>query len=281
MKVNNAIKSFHKINKIQGWFSFEAAMLNALLDEIQKENGITGDIFEIGVHHGRSTVFLAGMLDPEKEKYRVCDLFQTQDQNVSSSGRGNRKIFEDNMRRVYPNLDVEVYEKSSANLQVSEISNKYRFFHIDGGHNYEEAFPDIELAAKTIVDKGIIIIDDPMTYVWPGVTHAIFDFLTKNEEFVAIVAGFNKLVLTKKEYAPIYAKKLCDLDLLNEYKLGYPYRSKTLPFMNSELIILYLPTGTSLGSMKTALLKFLYKNNLDKSPTLRKLFNNYKKFKSS
>ncbi|MEZ5196356.1 MAG: class I SAM-dependent methyltransferase [Bacteroidales bacterium] len=277
MKVEKAIKSFHKINKIQGWFSFEAAMLNALLDEIQKENGITGDIFEIGVHHGRSTVFLAGMMVPEKEKYRVCDLFQTQDQNVSSSGKGNRKIFEDNMKRVYPNLNVEVFEKSSADLKVNEIGNKYRFFHIDGGHNHDEALPDIELASKTIIDKGIMIIDDPMTYVWPGVTHAIFDFLTHNEDFVAIVAGFNKLVLARKEYAHIYSEKLKDLKLLNDYKLGYPHRCKTLPFMNSELIILYLPSGTTLGSAKTAMLKFAYKNNLDKSPTLRRLVKSFKK----
>jgi hypothetical protein len=75
MKPNQAEKLFRKTKKIHGWFSFEAAMLFAWIDDIQKSSGLVGDIFEIGVHHGKSAVFLGAMLDPILENLSVCDLF--------------------------------------------------------------------------------------------------------------------------------------------------------------------------------------------------------------
>jgi hypothetical protein len=94
MKPNQAEKLFRKTKKIHGWFSFEAAMLFAWIDDIQKSSGLVGDIFEIGVHHGKSAVFLGAMLDPILENLSVCDLFGAQTKNVSRSGFGNRQILE-------------------------------------------------------------------------------------------------------------------------------------------------------------------------------------------
>ena len=94
MNAGRADKLFRKVNKIQGWFSFEAAMFFAMLNEIQLQNQVQGNIFEIGVHHGRSTLFLAGMLDNPDENLQVCDLFRNQDLNVTCSGKGNRAVLE-------------------------------------------------------------------------------------------------------------------------------------------------------------------------------------------
>ena len=69
-----------------------------------------------------------------------------------------------------------------------------------------------------------------MTYIWPGVTHGIFEFLINNKDFVAIIAGFNKMVLVKKAHAGIYTDKFDDKKILNQYELGYPYQYKKLPF---------------------------------------------------
>lgn len=50
-------------------------MLFALIDEIQKERGIAGDLFEIGTHYGRSALCLAAMADAKHEQLGLCDLF--------------------------------------------------------------------------------------------------------------------------------------------------------------------------------------------------------------
>ena len=54
---------------IPGWFSQEASMLFAWIDEIQKRNNISGDCFEIGCHHGKSALMLGTMLDAGSENY--------------------------------------------------------------------------------------------------------------------------------------------------------------------------------------------------------------------
>jgi hypothetical protein len=39
--------------KIDGGFDLKATRIIAMLDDSQKTSGITGNIFEIGVHHGK------------------------------------------------------------------------------------------------------------------------------------------------------------------------------------------------------------------------------------
>ena len=45
MKPHKALKIINKSQHIQGWFSYEAAMLFAWFDEIQKSNGIRWGCF--------------------------------------------------------------------------------------------------------------------------------------------------------------------------------------------------------------------------------------------
>jgi hypothetical protein len=117
-----AIKSIH------GWF--EAAGLFALLDEIQRETGTTGDLFEIGAHHGKSAVVL-GRMARSGETVGVCDIFSGQGENISASGLGDRMIFEANMREHAPGVSVRVFECVSSALTRENVGT-CRFFHVDG-----------------------------------------------------------------------------------------------------------------------------------------------------
>ena len=115
-------------------------MLFAWIDEIQKTNGIEGDVFEIGVHQGKSAVLLGSMLDPKREKLAVCDLFEDQGQNVSGSGFGNRHLFERNMASCLPvGVRTQIFSRSSSKLTPEETGTNYRLFHVDGGHTVEES----------------------------------------------------------------------------------------------------------------------------------------------
>jgi SAM-dependent methyltransferase len=240
-------KTFNVYNqhcrKINGWFSKEAASLFALLNELQRENDIEGDLFEIGTHHGKSAVLLACMAQPGRESLGICDLFGDQSENVSASGGGDQAIFKENIRKLsLPALEINTFWKNSQNLKIQEIGQNFRFFHVDGGHNCNEALSDLKLAALVILPEGVIVVDDPFRPEWPGVTEAIIRFLDQHDDFTAILVGFNKLILVRKESARIYSDAISKTSLIKSYNLGYPWHLKELPFHKSKISIFYRPS---------------------------------------
>ncbi len=232
-----------KLSKdIPGWFSQEASMLFAWIDEIQKRNNIKGDCFEIGCHHGKSALMLATMLDVGSEKLSVCDLFGQQADNVSRSGNGDLDAFNLNMQqRRQAGVGINIFQKNSADLTVEEIGNNYRVFHVDGGHNPDEALIDLKLAADSTIESGVIVLDDPFRMEWPGVTEALIRFLDERPDYRAIMTGFNKLVLAREKWSGIYLAALESDEQRKEYGFSYPWRVKQMPFHNTELRVFYVP----------------------------------------
>ncbi|MDZ4657291.1 MAG: class I SAM-dependent methyltransferase [Bythopirellula sp.] len=242
MQVPQALASWKRLSNISGWFSFEATMMFALIDEVQKANGITGNLFEIGTHHGRSAVLLANMLAPSQEKLAVCDIFEQQGENVSHSGSGNRKIFEQNVCAQLPRTEaLQVFACLSDQLTAEQIGNGYRIFHIDGGHNTHEALGDLRLAAKTLTPGGVIILDDAFRDVWPGVSEALLLFLQESPDFAGLALGFNKMLFTHRASIEIYRQKLLDRTQLAEYHIRFPWHVKQVPLAGSDVLIYYVP----------------------------------------
>lgn len=238
MKSIVAQRIARKSRRIKGWFSPEAAMLFAWIDEIQKKHGIGGDLFEIGCHHGKSAVLLGQMVDPSMEKLGVCDLFGNQGENVSRSGAGDLSIFNQNVSPLRDaDVNIQVFSADSATLNARKIGTGYRFFHIDGGHNADEALCDLKLAASVLLDKGVIVLDDPFRHDWPGVTEALVHFLDEYDEFCSILVGFNKMILVRKSFASLYRAEFQDEETCKAYRLGYPWYVKKLPFHDSSLLI--------------------------------------------
>ena len=227
---------------IPGWFSPEASMLFAWIDEIQKRNNIEGDCFEIGCHHGKSAVLLASIVKPGKEKLAVCDLFGLQAGNVSRSGNGDLDAFNLNMKPLRDQgVGISIFQKNSAALTASEIGRTYRIFHVDGGHNPDEALKDLLLAADCTVESGVILLDDPFRMEWPGVTEALVRFLDDRPEFQAIMTGFNKLVLTREKWGGIYLAALDSSSQRETFGFSYPWRVKEMPFHRTVLRVFYVP----------------------------------------
>jgi hypothetical protein len=270
MNPNKALEVVRMTRGIHGWFSFEAAMLFAWIDDIQKRNGVAGDVFEIGVHHGKSAVLLGAMIQPEREILGVCDVFGDQLQNVSRSGSGDRGIFERNMKTSFhDSLAVRIFAKPSKDIGVEDIGTNYRFFHIDGGHTPEEAFNDLQLAAASTVKEGVIVLDDPLRPEWPGVSEALFRFLTSNKEFCAIVVGFNKMILTRCESADQYVRDIDKVDRQIVYNLLYPWHMKISRFFNYPIRIFYIPTYLSGKSIPAKAIRVFQIDRWTHTPFLR------------
>ena len=251
-------KIVNQSRAIEGWFSSEAAMLFAWVNDIQRRNNIHGDSFEIGCHHGKSALLMASMLNPEREKLAVCDLFGMQAGNVSRSGHGCLSAFDRNVQQVRETgLNIDVYQKNSAELSASEIGRNYRFFHVDGGHNPDEALHDLKLAAECTIDSGVLVLDDPFRTEWPGVTEALIRFVDEQPDFHPIMVGCNKLLLTRSSCSQIYINELESMSQRERFGFGYPWRVKQMPFVNTQLRVLYVPENLQKKSIGN-LMRMLY-----------------------
>ncbi len=195
------------VHDVEGWLSDGAIGLFALLDAIQKQNAVHGDLFEIGCHHGKSAIVLALLADRKRERISVCDVFGNQAQNVSRSGRGNRSAFERNLHSVFDETAfLRILEQRSQDLTPAEAGKGQRLFHIDGGHTVEEVRADLELAATCIGERGAIVCDDALHPGWPTVAEAVFGFLFAHQGvFQPVAVGFNKMVLVPTAARVLYA----------------------------------------------------------------------------
>lgn len=256
MTPSEVLQLMRKLARIDGWFSLEAAMLFAWVDEIQRSNGISGDLFEIGVHHGRSAALLAALARANGDALGACDLFDEQSQNVSRSGRGDLGRFERNIAEVAPGVELRLHVKRSQDLVPAQIGTRHRFFHIDGGHDCDDALRDLELAAASTVSAGAILVDDPFRPEWPGVTEAIIAFLRIHTRYAAVLIGFNKMLIVDREFAELYGLELARIHTHEYWCILYPWQIKVLPFLGHPVRIFFIPSYASRQSIRARLVRF-------------------------
>jgi hypothetical protein len=254
-EINSSIKN------ISGWFYPEAALLIGMLNNFHEKLNIKGDIFEIGVHHGKSAIFFSHLLKDD-EQLSICDIFDNQIGNISISGQGNQTIFSNNYDKFSKKKLKQVFTCLSSDLKPLEIGNSFRIFHIDGGHNCNEALSDLILGSQVITEDGLIVLDDPFRPEWPGVTEALIEFLKTYPDFAPLVVGFNKLIIVRKEKLNQYKSFIDDLNNRIEYELTYPFSYKKLPFMDEELRIFFTPSGINVNSLKVKIQRVINKSDL-------------------
>lgn len=197
--------AFHSI---EGWFSFDAALLFMAYTQVLEVP--RGDVLEIGVHHGLSSIAVAALRGPGR-KFVGVDLFEElQNQNVSRSGYGNRAAFERNLREFYPTLEgIGILGRASANLRADELGRDFTFCHIDGGHSRGETYNDLKLSSEVTRAGGLIAIDDYFNPLYPGVCEGAAEFMLRHSGILRPLAiGFQKVVF-QKQPAPALNIRLC------------------------------------------------------------------------
>jgi len=210
--LNSYIEAF---GSIEGMFSPDAALMFMAYNALAARDGVRGDVMEIGVHHGLSTIAIAALRD-EGRSLLAVDLFEEmQDLNVSASGSGNRERFIANMARFFGDTSfIEVYAGLSSKLDPSKLGKRFSFCHIDGGHSDEETYGDLLLASRITLPGGLVALDDYFNSCFPGVCEGAIRFkLDHPGELVPLAVGFNKVLFRKagssvdlnREFASAYA----------------------------------------------------------------------------
>ena len=204
---------FAAFDRIEGWFSRDAALMFMAYNEVLAAHGVSGDVLEIGVHHGLSTVALAAMRRDGAQLVAV-DLFdELQAENVSGSGRGSRAAFERNMRAFFDDIAfVRCIAAPSNTLDPAELGRRFSFCHVDGGHSARETYDDLELCSRLLLPGGVVALDDYFNPAFPGVCEGAIKFwLAHDGVLTPIAAGFNKVVFQKTpapfDVRPAFARR--------------------------------------------------------------------------
>lgn len=178
---------------VEGWFFPIDAYLFGFIDDVQRREGIRGNLFEIGVHHGKTAIFLARCVR-DAEILGVCDVFEQQELNRDRSGEGSREIFERNMGK-HP---VIIFAKESARLTSDDTTTQCRFLHIDGGHRAEDVVNDLLVAERALLPDGVVALDDAFNPNWPGVSEGFYQFVAAHPDaFAPLLIGGNKVLLAR------------------------------------------------------------------------------------
>ena len=125
-------------------------------------------ILEIGVDEGENAIRMISTVNKfmaeERIYYLGVDLFSSlmneqiakrEASQIPKSKNEVKKILESN----FPKLKYDLVEGDS-NLVLKNISKKFSFILIDGGHSYSTVKKDFELSEKLLDKNGIIILDD-------------------------------------------------------------------------------------------------------------------------
>lgn len=208
MKKADVAAYLDSTGKVEGWFFPIDAYAFGMFDDIQKQEHITGNLFEIGVHHGKTAMFLArsAALD---ETLGVCDVFGTQEENVDRSGEGKRELFLANIHALttLPPERLSIFARRSASLTADETTTRCRFFHVDGGHRAEDVFSDLVTADRAILPDGVLSVGHVFNSNRPGVSEGFYNFIaTRPDAFVPVFIGGNKVFLTRPEATVQYEK---------------------------------------------------------------------------
>lgn len=186
---------------IRGWCTDEAAWLSAFLLRAQQSRGDLGPAFEIGVFNGKYFSVLAtvnrsaGVRSTGFDTFDWCSVAEVESALTTALG----------------DLDhIHLVKGDSAHLDPAAVLRELGgqpagFVSIDGSHEPDYVFHDLELADAVLAPAGILSIDDFLNPMAVGVTEGAMRFLLSGKSnLVPFCYCCNKLFLARPAFLPSY-----------------------------------------------------------------------------
>ncbi|CAM2726566.1 unnamed protein product [Rotaria socialis] len=208
---------------IPGWVNYGIFYVLWVIIRFQYEELHINDgaIGEIGVHAGKLTSYLYLLRHlNKKQKLFAIDVFGKKELNIDKSGDGDRKVFLSYIQR-YANVtadEVNIYEGSSLDLNSDFSKNLEaqrwwqttikrdrgcQLVSIDGGHTTLTTYSDMCVISNSLVDGGVVMVDDIDNPGWLGVRDGVSKFLCETSNYFNIRENLDLTeAATKHVYEP-------------------------------------------------------------------------------
>jgi hypothetical protein len=185
----------NEIENIKGFSKTYDVMFNEFFPNL-----IDGDLLEVGVFRGKTTMFLGKYLEifyPEKILYSIDhhDPLTFNCRNVKESVADVKKRFLFHMKELKNHIHYSMISEEGIKL-IKDDSLCFAF--IDGDHTKEGVIKDFSYVFPKIKIGGIMCFDDFKNKFWAGVGQALQE----------VAYGNPKLRLLKEGYREVYFEKL-------------------------------------------------------------------------
>ena len=176
------------LDTVPGRLSLLDALVLVELDRLQRLQGISGDIFEIGTSFGRSAIVLGSLARQPGERLTVCDVFE----HKESLDPESRVVID----HLYPDVTekafLEQYERFhqhppdvivglSGEIDAGNRAGTCRIVHIDGGHRYDVVRQDAATGRTLLGPGGLAAFGNIATPGNPGVAVAVWELVLSGE----------------------------------------------------------------------------------------------------
>ena len=182
---------YAELGKIQGWLMPVAGKRTRELLEWQTGVGIKGSLLEIGVFCGKYFALLVEAAKRDGGHALGIDTFEFAPQKRVISEMD--KLFGEDIRDCFT-----LWGRPSSTVRANQILSTIgapRFVSIDGAHDYENVFRDLELVETILSPSGIVAVDDFLNPKTLGVNQAVNAFYARPRKMVPVAYISNKLFL--------------------------------------------------------------------------------------
>jgi hypothetical protein len=191
---------------VDGWLESGAARMITAVGQLQIGHGISGNIAEIGVYHGKLFILLY-LLSRDTERAVAVDTFA--DENYT---RGSLTRFITNLRRHADDERLVLHQGDSIAIdseRLVELAGGYcRLISVDGGHNAEITMHDLATAEGALRPGGVVMLDDFFNDMFPGVSEGAYHYFSKCRRIAPFAIGANKVLFCHRGYEHCYIETL-------------------------------------------------------------------------
>jgi len=185
---------------IEGWFGDGAMAVWDSLLAFQRRERISGNMLEIGVHHGKSAALMAMYAEPGNKVLLVDHGLKTPQ-------------IEKALTAAKPAQGVEFItvhgdsRELAVNPLVSETFRSHCLIHIDVEHSAGAVTSDMRIANHLLAKDGVLVVDDFFSWLYPQVTEAVLRYVRLfPDDFALFLCGFNKAYLARPHFVHQYLR---------------------------------------------------------------------------
>jgi hypothetical protein len=160
----------------EGWLLDDAAYFTSALVRWQREAGVEGGLFEIGVYAGKYLSLLYHLSQQTNERVLGLDTFQWYPrEKVADHFKG---VFGESDRLT---LMVADSTKVTPGDIVGALGGKPSFISVDGAHTSQAVLNDLRISEEILTKGGIMAIDDILNPRAIGVSEGAYRYFLSRE----------------------------------------------------------------------------------------------------